>query len=49
MAEMETDLKRMLATSVKIIPGLKKGKIEIEYYGEDDLSRLWELFRKMDS
>lgn len=48
VTEMETDLKRMLATSVKIVPGLKRGKIEIEYYGEEDLSRLWELFRKMD-
>ncbi len=48
VVEMETDLKRRLATAVKIAPGLKRGKIEIEYYGEDDLSRLWELFRRID-
>jgi ParB family chromosome partitioning protein len=48
VAEMENDLKRRLATAVKITPGLKRGKIEIEYYGEDDLSRIWELFRKID-
>jgi ParB family chromosome partitioning protein len=48
VAEMETELKRLLATSVKITPGLKRGKIEIEYYGEEDLSRLWQLFRKIE-
>lgn len=45
LAEMESDLKGRLATSVKIHPGLKRGKIEIEYYGEEDLSRLWQLFK----
>lgn len=49
LAEMEGDLKRRLATSVKILPGLKRGKIEIEYYGEEDLDRLWQLFRKIDN
>jgi len=47
IAEMEVNLKRLLATAVKISPGLKRGKIEIEYYGEEDLSRLWQLFRKI--
>ena len=49
LAEMESDLKRLMGTSVKIIPGLKKGRIEVEYYGDEDLSRLWQLFRKMDA
>lgn len=48
LAEMESHLKALLGTSVKIVPGLKKGRIEIEYYGDDDLSRLWQLFRKME-
>jgi len=48
VAEIETELKRILATSVKITPGLKRGKIEIEYYGEEDLGRLWQLLRKID-
>lgn len=48
VAEIETELKRMLATSVKITPGLKRGKIEIEYYGDEDLGRLWQLFRRID-
>jgi ParB family chromosome partitioning protein len=48
LAEMESHLKALMGTSVKIVPGLKKGRIEIEYYGDDDLSRLWQLFRKME-
>ena len=48
LTEVEADLKRRLATSVKIVPGLKRGRIEIEYYGEEDLSRLWQLFRRID-
>lgn len=47
IAEIETQLKQILGTSVKITPGLKRGKIEIEYYGDDDLERLLELFRSM--
>jgi ParB family chromosome partitioning protein len=49
LADMEAFLKQTLGTSVKIVPGLKKGRIEIEYYGEDDLGRLWELFRRISS
>jgi len=48
LTDIEADIKRRLATSVKIVPGLKRGRIEIEYYGEEDLSRLWQLFRKID-
>jgi ParB family transcriptional regulator, chromosome partitioning protein len=49
LAEMEADLKRRMATSVKIIPGLKRGRLEIEYYGDEDLDRLWQLFRKIEN
>lgn len=45
ISEIETYLKHVLGTSVKITPGLKRGRIEIEYYGDDDLERLVELFR----
>ena len=45
--EIESYLKQVLGTSVKITPGLKRGRIEIEYYGDDDLERLLELFRKI--
>ena len=36
-------LRSHLATHVSLVHGEKKGRIEIEYYGEDDLSRLIEL------
>ena len=41
----ETKLMRRLNTSVKILPGRKGlgGKIEIEYYGPEDLDRIYEL------
>ncbi|MDH4155851.1 MAG: ParB/RepB/Spo0J family partition protein [candidate division Zixibacteria bacterium] len=48
IAEMESYLKRLLATSVKISHGLKRGRIKIEYYGDDDLNRLLELFRRIE-
>ncbi len=48
LVEAEDYLKRLLGTAVKIIPGLKKGKIEIEYYGDEDLERILELFRKIN-
>lgn len=46
--EVENYLKRLLGTSVKIKPSLKRGKIEIEYYNDDDLDRLLELFKKIE-
>lgn len=45
--EAETFLKHLLGTSVKIVPGLKKGRIEIEYYGDEDLNRLLDLMRRL--
>ncbi len=48
LVEAENYLKRLLGTAVKIIPGLKRGKIEIEYYGDEDLERILELFRKIN-
>lgn len=46
--EVENYLKRLLGTSVKIKPSLKRGKIEIEYYNDDDLDRLLDLFKKIE-
>lgn len=48
VSEMENYLKRLLGTSVRVSPGLKRGKIEIEFYGHEDLDRLWQLFRKIE-
>ncbi len=44
----ETKLMRKLSTNVKILPGKKGtgGKIEIEYYGTDDLDRVFQLLLK---
>lgn len=40
---IQSNLRHKLATSVTVHHGAKKGKIEIEYYGDDDLGRLLEL------
>ncbi|MSR65271.1 MAG: ParB/RepB/Spo0J family partition protein [Verrucomicrobiae bacterium] len=37
---IEEGLRQKLGTKVHIIRGRKKGRIEIDFYGEDDLSRL---------
>jgi len=44
----ETKLKRYFGTNVKILPNGKGtgGKIELEYYGEKDLTRIYELIVK---
>ena len=44
----ETKLMRALNTNVKIVPGKKGdgGKIEIEYYGTDDLDRVFQLIMR---
>ncbi|MDD5425209.1 MAG: ParB/RepB/Spo0J family partition protein [candidate division Zixibacteria bacterium] len=47
LMEIENYLKQLLGTAVKITPGLKRGKIEIEYYGNEDLERLLEIFQSL--
>lgn len=37
---LEEELMRSLGTKVNLVPGTKKGKIEIEYYGDEDLDRI---------
>ncbi len=49
LSEVETYLRQLLGTSVRIYHGIKKGRIEIEYYGDQDLDRLLEMFRKIGS
>ncbi len=41
----ETKLMRRLSTNVKIVPSAKgtSGKIQIEYYGTDDLDRIYQM------
>lgn len=40
VVEIEENLMRILGTKVNLIQGNKKGKIEIEYYGYEDLERI---------
>ncbi|MBK7707578.1 MAG: ParB/RepB/Spo0J family partition protein [Acidobacteria bacterium] len=44
----ETKLRRHFGTNVRIVPNSKGpgGKLEIEYYGESDLDRIYELILK---
>ncbi len=43
--EIETKLKQFFGTSVKVTSRGGKGKIEIEFYSEEDLSRILELLQ----
>jgi ParB family chromosome partitioning protein len=43
LTQLEERLQKHLGTRVNLRPGKKQGKIEIEYYGEDDLQRLLAL------
>lgn len=43
---IEESLRKFFGTKVTISKGSKKGKIEIEYYSEDDLERILELISK---
>jgi ParB family chromosome partitioning protein len=44
--QMEERLRTRLGTLVKIKRGARKGKIEIEFYSDDDLERIMELIEK---
>jgi ParB family chromosome partitioning protein len=44
--ELEDNLQRFLGTKVSINNKNKKGKIEIEYYSEEDLDRIYEVIIK---
>lgn len=49
LAEAESHLKQVLGTAVRIIPGLKTGRIEVDYYGDDDLHRILELLQRIEA
>jgi ParB family chromosome partitioning protein len=46
LKDLEENLMRSLGTKVNLLVGKKKGKIEIEYYGEEDLERLIDLLTR---
>ena len=43
--EFEKKLQSALGTKVKILSGKRKGKIEIEYYSEEDLERIGKILK----
>lgn len=45
LAQLQKSIGNKLGTKVQIINGAKKGKIEIEYYGGDDLERILKLLQ----
>ena len=47
VAECEKELKRTLGRGVRIVDGKRKGHIELEYYGQDDLQRLYEVLQSL--
>ncbi|OQB13152.1 MAG: Chromosome-partitioning protein Spo0J [Firmicutes bacterium ADurb.Bin193] len=42
---LQAEMSSLLGTKVKILNGVKKGKIEIEYYGPEDLGRLLNILK----
>ena len=47
LAEAQNELKARLCRGVKIVPGRKKGRIELEYYGVDDLNALLDALHQL--
>ena len=47
VAECEKTLSRALNRGVKITRGKRKGRLELEFYGDDDLQRLYELLHRL--
>ena len=47
IARVEEEMQKLFGTKVQIIAGKQKGKIEIEYYSEDELERVLALLRSL--
>jgi len=43
LLEIQNKLREHFSTHVQITPGKKKGRIDLEYYGDDDLERILDL------
>ncbi len=48
VAECEKLLTRRLHRRVKIVSGKRKGRFELEFYGQDDLQRLYDALRGLE-
>ena len=46
IAAVEEELQHFLGTKVRIVHGKKRGKIEIQYYSNDDLDRILRLIKR---
>ncbi len=47
IAECEKSLSRHLGRGVKIVNGKRKGRFELEFYGQEDLQRLLEILETL--
>lgn len=47
VAECEKNMSRHLGRGVKIVTGKRKGKLELEYYGQEDLQTLLDALMKL--
>ena len=47
VAECEKSLSKHLGRGVKIINGKRKGKFELEFYGQEDLQNLLDALMKL--
>jgi len=43
LMKIEENLRGAIGTQVRIVPGKRKGRIEIEYYSQEDLERILEM------
>jgi len=48
VAECEKNLSKHLGRGVKIVNGKRKGRFELEFYGQDDLQKLLEALMKLE-
>ena len=44
IADLESRLQQLFGTRVKIFHGNKRGRIQIEYYSNEDLNRILDIF-----
>lgn len=47
LVDMENQLQRVLGTKVRIMPSKKRGRIQIEYYSDEDRERILKILRKV--
>jgi ParB family chromosome partitioning protein len=48
VAECEKNLSKRLGRGVKIVSGKRKGRFELEFYGQDDLQHLLDALMKLE-